>query len=110
MEKTAIITGGTSGIGLAVAKKFLEEGINVIAAGIDSPKTINMTIEKTKLPGRIEYRYLDVRNGKSCLELVKYGIENHKKIDILVNAAGGKRKSRYPIRDELSGFGKYDGD
>ena len=38
--KTAIITGGTSGIGLAAAKIFLQNGINVILVGRNKDKYI----------------------------------------------------------------------
>ena len=41
MKKVAIITGGTSGIGLATAKKFLKNGYCVVVASVDSQEKID---------------------------------------------------------------------
>ena len=49
-NKTALITGGTNGMGLATAQKFIEEGGKVIITG-RSEETVNNALEKLgKMP------------------------------------------------------------
>lgn len=86
--KTALITGGANGIGLAACKRFAEEGAQVIMADFDEVTGK----EQIKLLGEqgLEVRFiqLDVvnrKNVRSCVELV---IESYGKIDILINNAG----------------------
>ncbi len=77
----ALITGGTSGIGLALAMGFAEEGYEVLSAGLG---------EMPENQDRIEFRSLDVRDHESIQKLV----ETRDHLDVLVNAAvpsAGKR-------------------
>ena len=50
-NKVAIITGGTTGIGFAAAKRFIEEGATVILTGTN-PKTLE--VARSELNGRAE--------------------------------------------------------
>ena len=70
-----MITGGTSGIGLALAMGFAEEGYEVLSAGLG---------EMPENQDRIEFRSLDVRDQESIKQLV----ETRDHLDVLVNAAG----------------------
>lgn len=87
--KTALITGGDSGIGRAVAVAFAAEGANVAIAylneGEDAEKTADMISEKgkeaLKLPG-------DVSQQAHCKELVNKTLAHFGQLDILVNNAG----------------------
>lgn len=79
MDKIAIVTGGTSGIGYATAIKLAEEGAIVYCAArhersFDNPK--------------IKYHYLDVSDVESCKALYNDVVDAHGKIDILVANAG----------------------
>ena len=74
-----MITGGTSGIGLALAMGFAEEGYEVLSAGLG---------EMPENQDRIEFRYLDVRDQESIQQLV----ETRDHLDVLVNAAGTIRR------------------
>ena len=78
-NKVAIITGGTSGIGLATAKLMAEKGITVYACA---------RRERSFDNDLIIYHQLDVTNPDSCKKLVDDVMEKHGKIDILVVDAG----------------------
>lgn len=89
--RTALITGGTSGIGLAIANSFLLNGCNVIITGRNKDKidnAIKELQEKTKADSNRISGYVfdisDIKNiDKTFLEISK-----NEKIDILVNNAG----------------------
>ena len=81
-DQTALITGGNSGIGLAIAKKMIESGANVIIIGRDESKTVSCA-EKLKCSYLIE----DISETKKLVEDISEYIKD-KQIDILVNSAG----------------------
>ncbi len=78
-NKVAVITGGTNGLGLEMAKLFVSEGAKVVALDIND---LNETITE------VEFIKLDVSDATAC-ESVFHGIvEKYGKIDVLVNNAG----------------------
>ena len=91
MEKIALITGGTSGIGLECAKKFLVNKINVILVGrnkdkyIEARKYLKSFITKDVFCDFIQADISSAKNFKIIIDTV---IEKYKKLDILVNNAG----------------------
>jgi NAD(P)-dependent dehydrogenase (short-subunit alcohol dehydrogenase family) len=82
-KKTVLITGCSSGFGKLTAKKFQQEGWNVIAT-MRSPEKEQ---ELNKLDNVFVTR-LDVTDQKSVEEAVRQGIERFDTIDVLVNNAG----------------------
>ncbi len=80
--KTALITGGNSGIGYAIAKKFVESGANVIILARSPEKTMSIANEL-----HCEYIIADVMDTVKLMTIVGEYI-NNKRIDILVNSAG----------------------
>lgn len=81
--KTILITGASSGIGKAAAKKFAAQGWNVIAT-MRSPEK---EPELTQLD-HILVTKLDVQDKDSIAQAIQLGIEKFGKIDTLVNNAG----------------------
>jgi NAD(P)-dependent dehydrogenase (short-subunit alcohol dehydrogenase family) len=81
-DKNAIITGGNSGIGLAIAKKMIEAGANVTIIGRNKDKTISVAND-------INCNYLieDISDTNKLIEDISKYIKD-KRIDILVNSAG----------------------
>lgn len=84
-DKIAVITGGSSGIGLGCARRFTEEGAKVVIFGKDSRK-----LEKAKeLIGKnIETVSGDVRDISDLDRLFKFTSEKFGKVDILLANAG----------------------
>jgi NAD(P)-dependent dehydrogenase (short-subunit alcohol dehydrogenase family) len=83
--KVAIVTGGGSGIGLAIAEKFVQNGIRTVIAGRDQNK---LNAAKQRL-GELCYAIrCDLSNLSEIPNLVDIVISRFGEIDILVNNAG----------------------
>lgn len=87
-NKVALITGGDSGIGRAVAVAFAKEGADVAIAYFNEHTDAETTCEHITLAGR-ECMLIagDISNEKHCNDIIKQVIKKFKKIDILVNNA-----------------------
>jgi len=84
-DKTAIITGGGTGIGLATAHAFYQEGAKIILFGRRKEK-LEKAVEK--LGGSAIIVQGDMTNNNDLDQLINETLHNFKKIDILVNNAG----------------------
>ncbi len=84
--RIALITGGSKGIGKAIAKAFLQEGSTVIICGRDE-KNLKQTCEEFSKYGDIEYIQADISNKRDVSRLKNEIKNKYKKIDILVNNA-----------------------
>jgi NAD(P)-dependent dehydrogenase (short-subunit alcohol dehydrogenase family) len=90
--KTAVVVGGTSGIGLAIALGFAEAGANVIASS-RSAGPIEQTADRIEAMGRQTLRISsDVASKASLLMLRNACLEAFGRVDILVNSAGITRR------------------
>ena len=87
MNKIALITGATSGIGEATAYEFAKQGINLILCGrrLDRLNTIKVALEKLTDVHTLNF---DVSNKTETLEAIKSLPIAFKNIDILINNAG----------------------
>ena len=93
--KIALITGGNSGIGFAIAKKFIDEGAKVIIAGTNEDKLKRCTDELST--DKVRSIVIDVTNVASMKKKISDALtlfEEHR-IDILVNSAGIPDKSGF---------------
>ncbi|MCZ6514533.1 MAG: SDR family oxidoreductase [Acidobacteria bacterium] len=88
-EKVAVVTGGTRGIGYAIAYRLLDEGSRVVICGRDEKRLEKATrqLEK-KFPGRCRGVVADVSRYEDCRTLIGQAAESFGGIDILVNNAG----------------------
>ena len=84
-DKTAIITGGGTGIGLATAHAFYKEGAKIILFGRRKEK-LEKAVEKLGDSAIIVQG--DMTNNNDLDQLINETLHNFKKIDILVNNAG----------------------
>lgn len=87
--KVALITGGSGGIGFAIAKAFLQQGCEIVIAGTNETK-LSQYCNKLSVRGRAHYLVIDVTDVNSMPEKVRLAAEMSStgKIDILVNSAG----------------------
>ena len=101
--RTVVITGGTSGIGLATAKRFLETGANVAICGRDE-KRMNLALQEIKNEqngGRLIGAKCDVLNKDQVEEFVNTTVDRFGGVDTLVNNAGQARLSGFDdIKDD----------
>lgn len=87
-DKTAIITGGDSGIGRAVAILFAEEGADVVISYLDEDSDAKVTQEEVEKRGRKALLIKgDISESKHCKSIVNKTVKEFGKIDILVNNA-----------------------
>lgn len=82
--KTAIVTGSANGVGLAIARHFLEQGANVMFADIDEDRLI---VEVGRTDGPARYFAGDLRQKLTIANLVSATVDAFERVDILVNAS-----------------------
>ena len=85
---TALITGGTSGIGRACAERFVSYGANVIVTCLENFEDPNRELEKFDGLQKVSVQAIDLSDTGSILRCFTSVTELHGKIDILVNNAG----------------------
>src|SRR5437870_2498647 len=83
--KVAIVTGGGSGIGRAIAAAFAREGANAVICGRDGKK---LDAAASEIGSRCLAVTADVSDSASVEHLIKAAQVKHRHIDILVNNAG----------------------
>jgi NAD(P)-dependent dehydrogenase (short-subunit alcohol dehydrogenase family) len=87
--KTAIVTGGASNIGKAIAEGLVAEGANVVIADVDNAQAEKVATELRKTgPGGALFIEADVTNALQIEEMAAQTIGHFGQIDILVNNAG----------------------
>ena len=87
IQKTAFITGATSGIGKSTAQLFANNNIRLILCGRRKERLQQLKEELNKLT-EVTYLQFDVRDKSAVFSAIESLPENFKKIDILVNNAG----------------------
>jgi len=88
-SSTALITGGTSGIGRAAANKLSALGIHVIVVGRDVERGKKTVAEIRAVGGKADFISSDLRGAESARELARKAIElGNGHVDILINNAG----------------------
>ena len=88
MKKTALITGATSGIGEACARRFAKGGYDVIITGrrVQHLATLKKELESEDV--RVLAVAFDVRNRKAATAAINSLPPDWQQIDVLVNNAG----------------------
>lgn len=88
MGKIVFITGATSGIGEACARKFAEGGYDLILTGRNVKKLVAVQKELEAFGRKVKTLVFDVRDAVAAKEAVESLEEEWKNIDVLINNAG----------------------
>jgi NAD(P)-dependent dehydrogenase (short-subunit alcohol dehydrogenase family) len=104
--KVVLVTGGSSGIGLASAHKFAEAGATTLICGRDQDK-LDEACKEAKAKGYSFIAYpVDIADMADCDRFVKLLIDNHGGVDFLINNAG--RSIRRAIEASYDRFHDYE--
>ena len=87
-DKVAIITGGASGIGKAIAKAFVQEGATVVLAARNAANLEQTAKELQAMGGKVKTIPTDVKVEQQIIDMVAETIKTFGKIDIQVNNSG----------------------
>lgn len=87
-QKTAIITGASSGIGQATAKELASKGYHVLLAARREERLADLKKEIEAAGGTAEYKVTDVTSREEMKALADAALEKTGTIDVLVNNAG----------------------
>ena len=87
-NKTAVVTGAASGIGLELARVFAEQGMNVVLADIEQPKLSEAVDAVTSLGAEALGVLTDVGSGESVAALCQASVDRFGSVQVLCNNAG----------------------
>jgi NAD(P)-dependent dehydrogenase (short-subunit alcohol dehydrogenase family) len=93
-DKGVLIVGGTSGIGLATATRFLDEGSRVFVAGLEETE-LKDTLATLQPLGSIEGIVGDVADEAAVRAIVEAAVGSLGRIDVLINNAGIAHKAAF---------------
>lgn len=102
-DKVALITGGGTGIGRAIALAFAREGAGVAVAGRRLEKLREVVREIEKQGGRGLAMECDVSRGADVARAVRGTVERFGKLNVLVNNAGALHVSTASARRSGTG-------
>ena len=97
--KVAIVTGGATGIGEAICKRFCVEGAKVIVNGFPEDP-VSQVVEEIRKTGGDAHGFVgDVSIDDVAMECVQFAVKTYKKLDILINNAGV-----FPVMEMIENF------
>ncbi len=97
-RKVALITGGSRGIGLGIAKCLAKDGINLAINGVRDESQVSMALEELKQYGvKVLYCQGDIASTKDRKGIVSKIRNYFNRLDILINNAGIAPKERKDI-------------
>ncbi len=97
-DKVAIVTGGGSGFGEGIAKRFAEEGAAVVVNDVNAEGGARVVEEIAAAGGRARFRAGDVSNDTDVAALVRFALDEYGDLDVVVNNAGTTHRNQ-PMLD-----------
>ena len=93
-DKVVIVTGGNSGIGRGIVRRFVKEGARVAIVGRDEAKGADTLAEMKGLGADAEFYSVDLGDEVAARRMVEAVAQSFGRIDVVVNnAGGGSRKA-----------------
>lgn len=92
-NKTAVITGGATGIGLGIARALARDGCRVVISG-RRENQLREAVENSHVDPPISYRVVDVADRESAANLINWADQQWGQIDIMIHSAGVNIKNR----------------
>lgn len=86
--QTAIVTGGSRGIGFGIASRLAEAGAEVVIASLNEDELAKAEKELTDKGWKAKSVHADVANEDDVEKMIKFAVESFGSLDILVNNAG----------------------
>ena len=86
--KVAVVTGGASGIGRAMAERFAAEGMNVVLADVEKKALARAESEMTAEGATVASKRTDVSQGEDVEALARFTIDTFGAVHVLCNNAG----------------------
>lgn len=83
-----LVTGGTSGIGAAIARAFGDAGASVLLTGRDGARGAEVAADIASDGGKAEFMAADITDTGACGHLVRAALDRFGRLDVLVNNAG----------------------
>ena len=88
-DKVALVTGGNSGIGRSIVRRFVKEGARVAIVGRDKAKGADTLAEVKALGADAEFYAVDLGGEAVAREMVEAVAKRFGRLDVVVNNAGG---------------------
>jgi len=103
-DKVAIVTGGGSGFGEAMARRFAAEGAKIVVNDIDIANGARVADAITAAGGAARFVRADVARAAEVKALVAAGLDAFGRIDIMVNNAGYTHRNRSMLTVDEADF------
>lgn len=97
--KVVIVTGGATGIGEAISKKFAKEGAKVVVNGYPEDPVQDVVHSILKSGGHATAFIADISHEDGAKSCVEFTVQTYGKLDVLINNAGV-----FPIMEEMHNY------